>query len=74
MIHYCKITAWLLQAWDTAFKTVPELREFHKTYQELKLKGVEFPPPDPEMAITLKKPSAKVLFFIMLGYKSLETF
>lgn len=40
----------LLQTWAYAFQTSPELKEVCKQYQELKNKGVEFPPLDVEKA------------------------
>jgi len=40
----------LIQTWAHAFSKYPELKEINKTYQELKTKGVEFPPLDPDQA------------------------
>lgn len=40
----------LLQTWAYAFQSSPELKEVCKTYQELKAKGVDFPPLDADQA------------------------
>lgn len=59
-----------LQTWAYAFQTSPELKEVCKQYQELKNKGVEFPPLDVEKATQAHIPAKVELFnsFIAVSF------
>lgn len=47
----------LIQTWADAFQSIPELKEVSKVYQELKHKGIEFPPTDLDKMAPIHTPA-----------------
>lgn len=60
----------LIQSWADAFRNQPEMSGVFQVYQDLKNKGIEFPPTDLDAMAPIHTPQRvnMVIFFIFIIY------